>query len=233
MMKLRMQFSKEEPVRYISHLDLARSFERAIRRAKLPIAMSEGFNPHIKVAYASALSVGVTSSGEYVDIELRDNIPGELAMSALQNQMPAGIHLLQYRVMKENPAALMKVVNMADYTMEVSLREPVDRTWFEEQVDLFLKATEIVFTRKSPKGIRILDIRPLIQEFRIIQWSPVIKFALRSHITDKGTVKPQEVLQSFAQQQGVPLQEDVAVIHRKDLWVYRNKKVLSPLDVIK
>jgi radical SAM-linked protein len=233
-MKLRVQFTKEDPVRYISHLDLARAFERALRRAKLPLAMSEGFNPHIKVAYASALSVGVTSECEYIDIELSESMPGEFAITALRQQMPVGLSLVRYRIMNENPAALMKVVNMADYTIEVPLCQQIDGIWLQNQLALFLAASEIVFTRNSPKGNRTLDIRPLIQELRISEWSPVrVKFALRTHITDKGSVKPQEVLSSFAQRNNIPLQEDMAVIHREGLWVFRNNNTLSPLDVIK
>lgn len=233
-MKLRVQFTKEEPVRYISHLDLTRAFERAIRRAKLPVAMSEGFNPHIKVAYASALSVGVTSSCEYVDIELREAIPGEPAITVLRQQMPAGIKIVRYRVMEGNPAALMKVINMADYTMEVPLDQPVDKSWLQDQVILFLQAKEMMFTRTSPKGSRTFDMRPLIRELRIMHWSPLhVKFALRAHITDKGSVKPQEVLQVFAQQHDIPLREDVATIHRESLLILRNKEILSPMNIIK
>lgn len=233
-MKLRMQFTKEEPVRYISHLDLARAFERALRRAKLPLAMSEGFNPHIKVAYASALSVGVTSECEYIDIELCGSMPGELAIAALREQMPVGLSIVRNQIMNENPAALMKVVNMADYTMEVPLSRQVDRMWFQDQVELFLAAPEIMFTRSSPKGNRTLNIRPLIQELRVIQWSTAqVKFALRVHITDKGSVKPLEVLSTLVQRHDVSLQEDKAIIHRTGLWVFRNNNTLSPLDVIK
>lgn len=233
-MKLRIQFTKEEPVRYISHLDLARAFERAIRRAKLPIAMSEGFNPHIKVAYASALSVGVTSNCEYIDIELCKAISGADAVTMLARQMPAGINLLKYKVMNENPAALMKVVNMADYAMLVPTSEPVDKLWLEEQLVLFLQEPEIIFTRISPKGNRTIDMRPLIQELYLTECCPDrVKFALRSHITDKGSVKPQEVLQVLAQKYGIPLQEDGAVIQRDGLFVFRNKLMLSPLDIIK
>jgi radical SAM-linked protein len=233
-MKLRMQFTKEEPVRYISHLDLARAFERAIRRAKLPVAMSEGFNPHMKVAYASALSVGVTSSCEYIDIEMREAIAGESAITALRQQMPAGLNLVRYQVMEVHPAALMKVVNMADYAMEVPLSKPIDRNWLQDQLALFAGLPEIMFTRTSPKGSRTLDIRPLMQELRIVECSQDrVKFSLRTHITDKGSIKPQEVLRVFAQLYDIPLREDAAVIHRTGLWVWRNNKSLSPLDVIK
>ena len=74
MHKVRMEITKEEEVCFISHLDYARAMERAIRRAKLPAAYSEGFNPHMKLAFASALSVGVTSDAEYADIAMLQKV---------------------------------------------------------------------------------------------------------------------------------------------------------------
>ena len=69
----RARVTKDEPLRYISHLDYASLMQRAVRRAKIPAAYSEGFNPHMKLSFASALSVGVTSDAEYMDLELRDS----------------------------------------------------------------------------------------------------------------------------------------------------------------
>jgi len=233
-MKLRIQFTKEEPVRYISHLDLARAFERALRRAKLPLALSEGFNPHIKVAYASALSVGVTSSSEFVDIELRETRPAEMAVTALRQQLPAGLHIVAYRMMETNPAALMKVVNMAGYTLDVPLTQPAGEDVLRAQLAALLRAEELVFTRTSPKGTRTLDLRPFIRELDLLEAAADrVQLALQVHITDKGSVKPQEVLQVLRAQYAVPLREDAAVVHRNLLGVLRHNKLLSPLDVFK
>ena len=233
-MKLRIQFTKEEPVRYISHLDLARAFERALRRAKLPIALSEGFNPHSKVAYASALSVGVTSSSEFVDIELRETLPADMAVRALRQQLPAGLNIVDYRMLERNPAALMKIVNLAGYTLEVPLARPVGENELRAQLALLMRAKEIIFTRTSPKGTRTIDLRPLIRELDLLEaGAERVKLALQVYITDKGSVKPQEVLQVLRGQYMVPLRDDAAVMHRKFLGVLRNNNLLSPLDVFK
>lgn len=71
-MRMALKFAKGSDVKYISHLDLQRAFQRAFRRSGLPIKYSQGFNPHAKISFASALAVGVTSSGEYLDVELED-----------------------------------------------------------------------------------------------------------------------------------------------------------------
>jgi radical SAM-linked protein len=69
-MRLVIKYTKEERVKYISHLDFLRLVQRAIRRADIPVAYSQGFNPHPRLSFASALAVGVTSEGEYLDIYL-------------------------------------------------------------------------------------------------------------------------------------------------------------------
>ena len=74
MIKYRLKITKGEPIRYISHLDFAALMQRAICRSHLPAAYSEGFNPHMKIAFASALSVGITSTCEYMDLELKKDV---------------------------------------------------------------------------------------------------------------------------------------------------------------
>lgn len=233
-MRLRIQFSKGEAIRYISHLDLARVFERAIRRAKIPVAMSEGFNPHIKVAYASALSVGVTSDCEYIDIELREEKPAEELVAALRQQMPAGLTLLKYRAIQETPAALMAVVNMADYQIEAQLLNSVQDAQLEEVLRQFYQAESVTFVRRSPKGNRTIDVRPLIDTIKLTACCDGhVTFFLRILITDKGTVKPQEVMKVLAECFAMPINGENAIIHRHGLYVYRNEEVISPLEVIR
>ena len=93
-MKLRMQITKDRDIRFISHLEYVRTIERAIRRAKLPAAYSEGFNPHLKFSLASALGVGVVSYTEFVEIELAEPMEVELAAKALDKALPRGIRVL-------------------------------------------------------------------------------------------------------------------------------------------
>ena len=84
----RMKFSKGEEVKYISHLDLQRTFQRALRRADIQIAYSQGFNPHPKLSFAMALAVGMTSEGEYVDVELAHPIDAKEMKERLNNLYP-------------------------------------------------------------------------------------------------------------------------------------------------
>src|SRR5690349_8902503 len=92
-MKYLIKFEKGEPVRWLGHLDILRTFERAIRRAELPISFTAGFNPRERIAFASALSVGVTGAEEPATIELTESLPGEEVVERLNAKLPPGLRL--------------------------------------------------------------------------------------------------------------------------------------------
>ena len=116
-MKLRMQITKDRDIRFISHLEYVRTIERAIRRAKLPAAYSEGFNPHLKFSLASALGVGVVSYTEFVEIELAEPMEIEAAARALDKALPRGIRVLAADAVATNTAALMAEAAGASYVV--------------------------------------------------------------------------------------------------------------------
>ena len=101
-MRLIIKYTKEERVKYISHLDFLRLVQRAIRRADIPVAYSQGFNPHPRLSFASALAVGVTSEGEYLDIFLRDDMDPELLCNRMNQKLPLGIRFVEGRIVDEN-----------------------------------------------------------------------------------------------------------------------------------
>src|SRR5712692_11476874 len=94
MRRFRLTFSKGEPVRYISHLDLMRTWERILRRAGLKLAHSQGFNPRPRLVFAAPLSVGVTSEAEIVDVDLEEELVAEELVSRVRPALPPGIHVL-------------------------------------------------------------------------------------------------------------------------------------------
>ena len=93
-MKVRIKFTKEGPMKFVGHLDTMRYFQKAIRRAELPIAFSGGYSPHMIMSFAAPLGVGVTSTGEYFDMELTATIPTDEICQRLNSQMVDGIHVL-------------------------------------------------------------------------------------------------------------------------------------------
>ena len=101
-MKVRVKFSKYGPVKFIGHLDVMRYFQKAIRRAGIDVAYSEGFSPHQKLSFASPLSVGHTSSGEYFDMELNSLESVDELKQSLQSTMIDGIDILDVQVLEDS-----------------------------------------------------------------------------------------------------------------------------------
>ena len=118
-MKARIKFTKEGPMKFVGHLDTMRYFQKAIRRAELPIAFSGGYSPHMIMSFAAPLGVGVTSTGEYFDMELTATIPTDEICQRLNSQMVDGIHVLSARQVEDGKASkAMSLVAAADYLVE-------------------------------------------------------------------------------------------------------------------
>ncbi len=95
MQKIRIKYTKGEEVKFISHRDLIRAFTRAIRRAGLPIAYSQGFNPHMKISWGNALKVGAASEGEYAELQFEGWVKPREVMEKLGPQMPKGLEIIE------------------------------------------------------------------------------------------------------------------------------------------
>ena len=125
-MKVRIKFAKYSVVKFIGHLDVMRYFQKAIRRAQIDIAYSAGFNPHQIMSFAAPLGVGLTSDGEYVDIEVNSMNSKEELMTALNAQMNegfavTGIEVLRDQLPNQKKETAMAQVAAADYL--ISLKE--------------------------------------------------------------------------------------------------------------
>ena len=145
-MKLRMQITKEKDIRFISHLEYVRTIERAIRRAKLPAAYSEGFNPHLKFSLASALGVGVVSFAEFVEIELAEAMEADAAIIKMRSALPRGIHILAADVTANNAPALMACAGGADYSVSLPYAEN-----YAEAIAKFNQMESIIYAKAAPK----------------------------------------------------------------------------------
>ena len=108
-----MMYEKVGPARFISHLDLLRTFGRAARRAGLPLAFTQGFNPHPKITFAAPLAVGISGEAEFADLELTEKIPAPFVARALSDALPEGLRVLEVRQLKGAGPALMAMVRSA------------------------------------------------------------------------------------------------------------------------
>lgn len=235
MAKLRLMITKENPIRYISHLDFAGTLERVIRRAKLPVAYSEGFNPHMKISFASALAVGVTSEAEYLDVELTEERELGWLKEQIIAQLPAGITLTAAKYINQPGKALMALVNLAAYEIVVPLLTGAAWETIEESVQAFNNQVSVIYTKQTPKGRRELDIKEYLAEVAVVkpaQDNPQqVRISLWIKIMPNGSVKPVEVLAALIDSFGMPVDKDAALIHRSGLFVTDGKIRQLPLDV--
>ncbi|HWQ61400.1 MAG TPA: TIGR03936 family radical SAM-associated protein [Negativicutes bacterium] len=228
--KYRLAITKGEKVRYVSHLDYARTIERAVRRSKLPAAYSEGFNPHMKLAFASALSVGVASEAEYLDIEMAEAVDAAAVGEALACQLPPGIAIRQVRPITAGHTALMAVVNLAVYRVVVPLAaDTFDAA--QAAVDGFNAAAAVAYVRENPKGRREIDVKTYVREVAAIARPEGLELALEVRITPTGSIKPAEVIDVLTKNFGLPADPDAALVTRTGLFVADGSSRVSPLEI--
>ena len=114
-MKIRIKFKKYGVMKFIGHLDIMRYFQKAMRRADIDIAYSEGFSPHQIMSFAAPLGVGLTSDGEYLDIEVKSSKSSKGSIVNLNNTMVDGIEILEYKRLPDTAKKSMSIVAAADY----------------------------------------------------------------------------------------------------------------------
>ena len=215
-MKLRMQITKDRDIRFISHLEYVRTIERAIRRAKLPAAYSEGFNPHLKFSLASALGVGVVSYTEFVEIELAEPMEVEAAARALDKALPRGIRVLAADAVANNTAALMAEAAGASYVVTL----PYDKD-MSEAVANYNDAVELLFKKAAPKRkekFKEIDVKFYIPEIAVEQKDGKTIFSFECKITPTGSMKAVDLLNALNEAYALELPVEMADIERHTLY---------------
>jgi len=160
--RLRITFTRGEEVKYITHLDLMRFWERALRRAGIPLAYSQGFSPSPRLALAAPLPVGVTSSGELMDVYLSQRVTAHHFIKAVSQQLPAGIAIREVREVGLGLPSLQSQVRWSEYEMDL----PTDRSGEEVQEALtrLLAAESLPWQHQRDKEVRRYDLRSLVHD---------------------------------------------------------------------
>ncbi len=215
--KYRAQIRKGAAVAVLSHLDYMNLFMRTLLRSKLPAAWSEGFNPHLKVSFATALAVGVTSDCEYVDFELSAPVAEFDVAKRLNAQLPSGAEILRLKKLRGKSQPVMSLVDLSRY----EVRLPFDEKLFDAAqlaVNNFNAASEIKFTRITPKKSRELELKKYLAEpvtLSLTGGELLIKFSVR--ITAEGSLKPSEILKVLRERFDFPADTSAAKINRTAL----------------
>ncbi|MEG1810095.1 MAG: TIGR03936 family radical SAM-associated protein [Clostridia bacterium] len=164
-MRIIAKFEKLDNVRFISHLDIQRLFQRAFRRADVPVAHSNGFNPHSLLSFATALSVGYTSSAEWLDIKLCEDMDAANFVEAVNLTMPQGIKVTYAKQVDDGMPTLASLMQRAKYSVRIATQTKCD-------VEIALAIARlmdgsIVVNKRTKAGMKDVDIRPMLYDMSV------------------------------------------------------------------
>ena len=230
-MKARIKFRKNGVMKFIGHLDIMRYFQKAIRRAEIPIAFTSGYSPHMIMSFANPLGVGLTSDGEYFDIELTESIASKEAVRRLNEQMVDGMEIVSFvQIPDDKKSKGMSIVAGADYLSSVkngSLPEDL-----AEKLEAFYAQNEICVVKKTKKSEKEVDIRPMIYKLECRNRGIYMRVAAGS----VQNLKPELVTEAFVRYLGMEADAVNFTHHRLETFAESEdadgKTVLVPLDVL-
>ena len=219
-MKVRIKFSKEGCMKYIGHLDTMRYFQKAIRRAGLPIAFTGGFSPHMILSFAAPLGVGITSSGEYFDMELTEELPTAQIRERLDQVMAEGVRVRSARKVPEGKAGnAMALMAAADYRVQFREGRTPDVPW-QERILEFAAQDSIPVWKKTKKSEREVDIRPFIYDLHLEGDTICMRLASAS----SNYTKPELVMDTFLKWMGLELDPLLYLVHREEIYTIREEE---------
>ncbi len=195
-------FEKSEAVRWLGHLDILRTFERAIRRAQLPIAFSSGFNPRERLSFANALSTGVTGALEPAMLELTEPLPPDEIVRRLNEALPPGIRLHACELVPDAGSKdLLNAYDRAEYTVICGCSAEMTDEAAQAAIEKLLALPEITLVRERQGRTKTLDIRPYVHTLNLSpdgRTSNRAMFETVVALGESGNAKPTEVIQTLA-----------------------------------
>ncbi|MBN1370049.1 MAG: DUF2344 domain-containing protein [Dehalococcoidaceae bacterium] len=216
MQRLRLRFSREARLKYISHLDLIRLWHRAFRRGGLELAYSEGFNPHPRIHLAAPLPLGVTGESELMDVVLAREASSHSVMTAVNRQLPPGIQIVQAMPVPLNTPSLQAQVRRAEYLVEVATT--LSRQELEAAIDHLLSLESLPWTQQREEKTRSYDLRKQINNLWVEQeCASSFIIGMDLQCDSSGSGRPEQVAKAL----GLPEPE---TIHRRRLMLAANRE---------
>ena len=166
MVEYRIEYSKAGRARWLSHLELIRTFIRALRRSGLPLVFSQGFNPHPRLSYGPSLGVGVAGLREYLDLDLAAAMPLPEGMASLGRQLPPGLELGRLMELPPGAPGIGKAVNCAWYRLALPPEQTVD-AW-QQAIDRLVGGSDPLYY-KRPKDGKLFDVRSGLTACRLTE----------------------------------------------------------------
>jgi radical SAM-linked protein len=192
MQRLRIRFSRGEEIKYISHLDLMRLWQRALNRAGIALAYSEGFNPHPRLSLAAPLALGVTSEAELMDIYLSKWVSPHVFIESVGRQLPQGIRISDTQNMPLTLPSLQSQVHYAEYN--VVLKTEKKQSEIESLIESVLAKDNLPWEHQRDTGPRRYDLRALIEDLWLISGDgEECRLGMRLNCDSSGSGRPEQV----------------------------------------
>jgi len=231
--KVRLRYAKRGKLRFTSHRDVARAFERALRRAGLPMAYSQGYHPHPKVSWLGAAPTGAASEAEYVEIALVEHLDPEMVRARLDAALPDGLAVLEGVL--AGPGALADRIDASAWRIEV---RGVDGARLREAADLLLATPKLLVERVTKDGPRSIDARAAIVSLEVEDGPAVLPEP--DHLGECGilmavvrqvspAVRPDDVLSALGAVAGLPSSVLVKAIRTAQGWLDDDGGLVDPL----
>ncbi len=227
-MKIRIRFRKYSLMKYIGHLDILRYFQKSMRRAGIDISYSGGFSPHQIMSFAAPLGVGLTSDGEYLDIQVESTDSSKESIKKLNDVMVEGMEITSYRKLSDNEKNAMSVVACADYHVFTKSEEKLKLAdLLEAKKSYYDESDEILVTKQTKKSEKVMDLKSLVYGFDIFESEGKIYYYVKLSTGSTDNVKPELFLTAFFKHMGLEFDETDYQIHRLDVYCRIEDKFVS------
>lgn len=242
-MKARIKFTKTGNIKFIGHLDFMRYFQKAFRRANIPIEYSKGFNPHQIISFAAPLGVGITSDGEYLDMQLTKDVEKLQILKAINEQMAEGVVVLDFIKLDDTSKNSMSIVSAADY--KISLKDGYEIIKdFKEKFKRFYNQGNIVILKSTKKSEEEINLKPFIYEVAFDENEFRTKTKFKGNLTSQiynndnfvylrlaagsiTNIKPQLVMKAFYKYLNIEFNEFAFQIHRIDIYTKKEEEFIA------
>jgi len=196
MQRLRLKFGRGEELKFLSHLDLMRLWERALRRAGLPLAYSEGFTPHPRISMAAPLSVGVTSEAELMDVFLFRWMSPDSFTIQVRKQLPYSLDLLEAQSVGLDISSLQSQLCFAEYMVEIEVEKSSREV--ESALQSLLSARELPWHHARDKEVRYYNLRALVDDLWLIECcDSLCVLGMRLRCDASGTGRAEQVTKAL------------------------------------
>ncbi len=225
-MKIRIKFAKTGSMKFVGHLDVMRFFQKLMRRADVDIAYSEGFSPHQIMSFAAPLGLGLTSKGEYLDIEVNSTDSSKEMIKRLNEHSVDGIKIISYRLLDYSVQNAMSSVAAAAYIL--CFRDGCKPASNLKRIfDDFMNQETINVVKQTKKSEVLMDIKPLIYENYVVGNEQILLILAAG---SENNLKPELVMKAFSEFIGFELGQFDLIIERAELYGKKDDELIPLMD---